>query len=270
MLRILILLLIAPAASAQAPKSYPVPYKLSNTQHIVVRVKINGQGPLNMVIDTGCPVLLISKEGAKKVGLDPKQLLVKLEKLDFEGGLSMDQVPAVLSTPFQIEGMNAMGLPGVELHGLMGASVIAKVRMEIDLTRDRMIWTPTGFEPKQPKTGGKSGSTGLEMVGTLMKVMSVFAGIKPAPPPVPRGFWGMQLEERDGKLQVSSVLPKGPAESAGIQAGDVVTEIEGKKMQSLADFQARTARQVSGFTVRVQIQRAGESKALKMVLGEGL
>ena len=34
-------------------KSYQVPYKLTIPKHIVVRAKINGKGPFNLVLDTG-------------------------------------------------------------------------------------------------------------------------------------------------------------------------------------------------------------------------
>ena len=37
--------------------------------------------------------------------------------------------------------MNGLGLAGVELHGMIGYNVLARYRMEIDFTRDKMTWT---------------------------------------------------------------------------------------------------------------------------------
>ena len=33
-------------------ETYQVPYRLTDTQHILVRAKINGQGPFNFIVDT--------------------------------------------------------------------------------------------------------------------------------------------------------------------------------------------------------------------------
>src|ERR1041385_6499706 len=42
-------------------ESTVVPYRLTDTHHTLVRVKINGKGPFNFVVDTGCPVFLIAE-----------------------------------------------------------------------------------------------------------------------------------------------------------------------------------------------------------------
>ena len=33
--------------------TYEVPYRLAKTKHVMVRVKLNGKGPFNFLIDTG-------------------------------------------------------------------------------------------------------------------------------------------------------------------------------------------------------------------------
>jgi hypothetical protein len=55
-----------------------------------------------------------------------------------------------IETPFQLEGMNGMGLAGVELHGLMGYTVLAKYKMHFDYTKQQMAWTPLKFDPPPP------------------------------------------------------------------------------------------------------------------------
>jgi len=40
--------------------SYEIPYKLTDTKHVMVRVKLNGKGPFNFILDTGAPALIIS------------------------------------------------------------------------------------------------------------------------------------------------------------------------------------------------------------------
>src|ERR1019366_4281832 len=46
-----------------------VPFRLTDTHHTLVRVKINGKGPFNFVVDTGCPVFLIAEPVPEKIGL---------------------------------------------------------------------------------------------------------------------------------------------------------------------------------------------------------
>ena len=46
--------------------------------------------------------------------------------------------------------MNGMGLAGLEIHGLMGYQLLAKYRMEIDFTRDKMTWTELDYKPACP------------------------------------------------------------------------------------------------------------------------
>ena len=64
-----------------------------------------------------------------------------------------------IETPFQLEGINGLGLAGVELHGMIGYNVLARYRMEIDFTRNKMVWTPLDFQPKSAGRPGRKGAT---------------------------------------------------------------------------------------------------------------
>ncbi len=248
-----------------------VPYRLTDTQHVMVRVKINGKGPFNFIVDTGCPVLIVSTPIAKKAGVEPEKGWAILDKLELEGGLAQTKVKARIETPFQLEGMNGMGLAGVELHGLLGYSVIAKYKMEFDFTRDQLKWKPLAFNPPPPQPIGVKGATaGLEMMAGLMKVLTFLSGIKPAPPPVPRGFFGMEMEEKDKIVRVTAVLKESPAATAKLEKGDRIAEIDGVKIESIADVRRKVAPLLPGQSLRVSVQRGAETKDLKITAGEGL
>lgn len=271
-LSLVLLLTIVPLASAQEKAGTTVPFRLSKTQHIVVRCKIDGKGPFNFVVDTGCPVLLISTEAAKKAGLTGEKGKGVIKKLEFEGGLSQDDVTVRIETPFQIEGMNAMGLPGVELHGLMGYTVLAKYRVEIDLVKEKMVWTPLAFDPpplEKLKLREGDGMS-LDMMGGVIKLFARLAGLKPAPPPVPRGFAGLELEEKDKSVRVASVLAGSPAAEAGLKAGDEITAIEKKSVANVEDARRAVSQLIEGREVRVAITRGGEKQTLTLKLAAGL
>src|SRR5438309_1623431 len=185
-----------------------VPYRLTDTHHTLVRVKINGKGPFNFIVDTGCPVFLIAEPVGKKIGLKTEKGWAVLESLEMEGGLELTKVKARVETPFQIEGMNGMGLAGVELHGLMGYTVLARYKMDFDYTKKQMLWSPLRTEPlePQPLKGAKGASAGMEVMIGLVKILTFLSGVGPAPPPQPRGFFGVVLEQQHQDVVVLRVL----------------------------------------------------------------
>jgi peroxiredoxin/mono/diheme cytochrome c family protein len=256
----------------QEAKPRPVAYRLTDTQHVMVRVKINGKGPFNFIVDTGAPILFVATEVGKKLGLDADARgLTVLDKLEFEGGLALEKVKCRVETPFQLEGMNGMGLAGVELHGILGYTVLANFRMEFDFTKDAMRWTPLDWKPPPPQgIGGKGGQGGLEILGTIMKFLGPLMGLQQAGPPERRGFLGVELADKEGAVMVSKVLADSPAAGSGLQAGDRLQEINGKEVKTSADVHRLTATVLVGQLVRITVQRGDNKVALKVTAGEGL
>src|SRR5262249_10639857 len=221
-----------------AGNSYSVPFRLTDSAHIMVRVKINGKGPFNFIVDTGAPLVYISVPAAKKIGLtaEPKTTST-VDRIEIEGGPVQTKFKCLVDTPFQLEGMNALGLAGVELHGILGYSLLAHYKMEIDLTKDRMNWTKLDYKPPAPESLGKAGNTpdGLDALGKLMKFAAAIMGAKGTPDPGLRGFFGMDVEDKDNKVVIRSVLAKCPAAAAGLQPGDVVLAVEKREVNTRAD-----------------------------------
>ena len=60
-----------PHNASQIGKSFQVPYRLTETNHFLVRVRINGKGPFNFLVDSGAPALYVATETAAKIGLKP-------------------------------------------------------------------------------------------------------------------------------------------------------------------------------------------------------
>ena len=178
-----------------------------------------------------------------------------------------------IEDPFQLEGMNGLGLAGAELHGVIGYNILAKFRMEIDFTRDKMTWTELAWEPKAPLgLGGRGGQGGLEIFGSIMKMVGQFLGRKATIEVVPRGFLGLHAEEDDGVAVVKSVLPNGPADAGGLKQGDRIIKFKGRSVYGLDGLQ-RFARNVTAGEKIVVVVRRGEDKKemeLTITVGEGL
>jgi len=214
----------------------------------------------------------VATEVGKKLGLeaDPRGLTV-LDKLEFEGGLALEKVKCRVETPFQLEGMNGMGLAGVELHGILGYTVLANFRMEFDFTKDAMRWTPLDWKPPPPQgIGGKGGQGGLEILGTIMKFLGPLMGLQQAGPPERRGFLGVELADKEGAVMVSKVLADSPAAGSGLQAGDRLQEVNGKEVKTSADVHRLTATILVGQLLRITVQRGDNKVALNITAGEGL
>jgi hypothetical protein len=262
---------------AQEPKKaaqvFQVPYQLTNSLHIMVRAKINGKGPFNFIIDTGAPILFVSTPTGKKLGLASQKGLTTLERFEMEGGVVQTKVKCRVETPFQLEGMNGLGMAGVELHGIIGYAVLAFYRMEIDFTKDAMTWTKLDFAPPKPealKVKGGGGSGGLEIIGGLMKFLGFLAGKKANAEVAPRGYLGIELADANGAVLVTRVLAKSPAAAAGLKAGDRIEQVQSKNVRSSADVHQHAGQITVGQAVRISIIRAGEKREIMVTAGDGL
>jgi hypothetical protein len=261
-----------PPAPKPATDVLQIPYKLTDTQHVLVRAKINGKGPFNFIIDTGAPLLYVSTPVGKKIGLEPdKKGWATLDRFDIEGGASQTNVKCRVETPFQLEGMNSMGLAGVELHGIIGYSVLAHYRMEFDFTRDRLAWTRLDYTPPPPQpVVAKGGTAGIEAMAGLMKLAAFLLGSKGPPERAPRGFLGVQLVELEGAVTVGGALAHGPAAAAGLRAGDRISRVNDKAVAKLADLTRLTSKLAVGDVLRFTVVRGLERMEIAVRAGEGL
>ncbi|MEK7757108.1 MAG: M28 family peptidase, partial [Planctomycetota bacterium] len=72
----------------------------------------------------------------------------------------------------------------------------------------------------------------------------------------------------DGKpgMAVDAVSPEGPAELAGMKAGDRILRIGGKSVANVYDYMAATRNNKAGETVDVLVLRDGQEQTLKVTL----
>jgi len=75
------------------------------------------------------------------------------------------------------------------------------------------------------------------------------------------------LKQAGGAL-VASVEKSSPAAKAGIEAGDVIVAVDGQKIDHSADLSARISDLTPGTEARLDVIRSGESKSLKVVIGD--
>jgi hypothetical protein len=267
-------LCLAPPARADEPakvESFAVPYRLTVPKHILVRARINGKGPFNFILDTGAPALFVSTKVCKQLGIAAdKNGWGTFDRFEIEGGVVLTKAVGRIDDPFQLEGMNSLGLAGCELHGVIGYNILARYRMEIDFTRDKMVWTPLNWQPKDPLGLGGKGGGGVDTMAMMVKFAVTLLGKQEIPEGKPRGFFGIELADKEAPAMVTLVLAESPAARAGFKVGDRLTHVDGTAVRSLADIHAQAARLTPGKEVKVTVQRAGEAVVLSFKTGEGL
>jgi hypothetical protein len=257
----------------KTPLTYEVPYRLTDTKHVMVRIKLNGKGPFNFIIDTGAPALIMTEATAKKAGGKEDGSWTKFDTLEIEGGVKIDDARGLAIDPFQLKGMNSLGLAGVELHGMIGYHILARYKIEYDFTEPKLKWTPVDFkvpDPKRVKIDKDGGQGSLEMIGSLMQMLSAFGGIKPNFNVVPRGFLGAELEAQKDELIVKSVLAGGPADKAGLKPGDRIETAKGKSLTKPEDLLEAVKKLPEGSSLKLSIKRGEDTKDITVELGKGL
>jgi hypothetical protein len=266
------------APDPQIGQSFQVPYRLTDTNHFLVRVRINGKGPFNFLVDSGAPALYIATETAAKIGLKPKKgkFWTPVERLDFEGGARLLDVKARVEDPFQLVGMNALGLPGASIDGILGFTMLARFRLEIDPTRDRMTWTRLGFVPPDPPVphqddGQPAELRAMNALGPIAKGLAFLMGKQPEEQRLPRGFLGLEWTEGhdEDPIRITRVLDGSPAARAELKPGDVLLRVGGKPTRALDAARAALASIRPGDRVALAVRRGDRELDVTITAGEG-
>jgi S1-C subfamily serine protease len=86
----------------------------------------------------------------------------------------------------------------------------------------------------------------------------------------PGGYVGVELEEKEKKVFVKAVLKNSPAEAAGLKAGDRLDEVKGNSIDGMNDVARSFGKAGVGDSVKVTVERGGETKTVTVKLGGGL
>lgn len=252
---------------------YRVPYQLTTTKHVLVRVKMNGKGPFNFVLDTGAPAIFISTEVAKKAGVEPDAKgMGTFAQFEIEGGIKLKDVEAKLEEPFQMAGMNKLNITGIRLDGFMGYTMLARFKITYDFTDTHLLWEELHWNPPPPIGLRQSGKppANVEAMGNLSKFAAGLLGRRPDPVIEYRGFIGIELEDSDQGIRVKRVLPQSPAAQAKVQAGDLLLEFAEKEINTLAELYRLASKHAASKEVNLKVRRGHEEVTLTLQPVKGL
>jgi len=251
----------------------------------------------NHVVDNADEVKVALQDGreftAKVIGKDPKTevAVVKVDAKDLPAleiadsdQIEIGDLVLAVGNPFNIGQTVTMGL------------VSATGRATLGLDYEDFIQTDAAINP------GNSGGALVDAEGRLIGINTAILsrsggnqGIGFAIPvnlardvmsslvtdgKVTRGYLGvmiqdvtpvlarkLELKDQKGAL-VGDVVPKGPADKAGIEAGDIVLEVNGKPVTDSRHLRLQIARVKPGDSVPVKVLRDGSTKKFEVTVKE--
>ena len=266
-----------PAAKDDA-KPQVVKFDLVSSGHFIVKAKVNGKGPYNLIFDTGAPTTLVTPKIAKEAGLSKdatdKPLIplfgmggqVKIK--DFQvGDVKADGVNAMIMNHPTVEAFSeAFKEKYGSIEGIVGFPFFARYKMTVDYKAEEMTFVPSGYKP---------GDVMADLMQTMMASLTAGGGKKPEPRVLaPAGLWGLELakgkSDEDAGIDVKSVLTGGPAADAGLKTGDRILTIDGRWTDTLGDAYQAASFVKPGKKAEVVVKRGGKEVKLTVSPKAGL
>jgi len=251
----------------------------------------------NHVVEGADEVRVALQDGreftAKVIGNDPKSdvAVVKIDAKDLpflkmadSDQIEVGDVVLAIGNPFGIGQTVTSGI------------VSATGRATLGLDYEDFIQTDAAINPGN--SGGALVDTDGRLIGINTAILSRSGGNQGIGFAIPanlardvmeslikdgkvtRGYLGVTIQDitpalaKEFKLKnaagalVGDVVPKGPADKAGLKSGDVVVEFGGKPVRDSRHFRLQVARIKPGESVPVKVLRDGSTKTLNVALKE--
>jgi PDZ domain-containing protein/aspartyl protease len=258
------------AETTKVGRPMKVPFKLLDSKHIVVQVKVNDKGPFRLVFDTGAPMMLLNNKIAKEAGVIKKETsggffnpfgaMGQFSIKDFEmGELKAKDVDCMVMDHPTLAQMAALFGP---IDGIVGFPFFARYRMTVDYQAKELTFQPNDFKP-------------TNIFESLMSLVESPRDQRNAPKILaPSAQWGMVADKssksEEAGIDISKVFEKSPAAKAGLKEGDRLLTLDGRWTDSILDLFEAVSHVKPGQEVAVQISRKGERLELKVTPVSGL
>jgi putative serine protease PepD len=125
-----------------------------------------------------------------------------------------------------------------------------------------------GVNSQIATAGGGNGSVGIGFAVPASTVREVLPQLERGAAPE-HAYLGLATgQSSNGGVQVGQVTAGGPAADAGIQAGDVVTEVDGDQVNDPDDVAQAIEDNEPGDRVEVRVERGGSEQTIEVTLGQ--
>jgi hypothetical protein len=254
-------------------KPVVVPFELVSSGHFIVKVKLNGSGPYNLIFDTGAPTTLISPRIAKDANLlgkaKDKPLIplfgmmgnVKVKEFEVNGVKAEDVGAQIMDHPtvklFSKEYEKTHG----PIEGIVGFPFFSRFKRTVDYAAKTLTFTPNGFVAE-------------DVMQAMMKAVMGASGRQEPKIVAPKALWGFAADKKstddaDG-VDVTDVSPDTPAAKAGLKVGDRLLTLDGRWTDTVADLFTAGSLVTPGQAVTATVTRDGKPVTLKLTPASGL
>jgi hypothetical protein len=256
----------APAkAEAKGKGKVTVPFELLVTDHMVVRARVNGEGPYRMIFDLGAPVTLLSPRAAeasgvvKKGSARPFLFGVRGEeraKTLALGDLTAAGVPVVVIDHPTLRLLGT--ILGRRLDGIIGFTFYTRYRTTIDYAARELTFEPVDFAQTDLLKDLAARLAGPKVARRRVLAPGALFGLTPG-------------EAADGGagVTVATVAADSPADAAGLKPGDLLTSLDGRWTTSAADAYAASSTATPGRPVEAVVVRDGQERTLTITPRDG-
>jgi serine protease Do len=101
----------------------------------------------------------------------------------------------------------------------------------------------------------------------LVKVLDIYRDLKKFGK-VRRGWLGVVMDFKDGKVHIAKVVKNSPAEKAGIRKGDVIKKINGETIKATGEVVKIVGEFKPEQKVKIELSRANTPQSALVVIGE--
>jgi membrane-associated protease RseP (regulator of RpoE activity) len=243
--------LLLSSGKVAGAQRHTAPLELLQSGHLAIQVRINGQGPYRMILDTGSPLTFISTRVARELGVLPPQQNKPAQPPGLAiGGQAVLKTITVGDT--ELKDLNALILdhPIVEalggvfgrLDGIVGFSFFAHFYTTIDYLNALVSFEPVEYQPQDMLNGMM-----LRLLGSSQKERVIAA----------RSLWGLTVAatpQNDG-VAVSRVYRSSAAAAAGFRPGDRIEILDDRWTDTVNDLYEAAALTVANQPVVVKVVR---------------
>jgi putative serine protease PepD len=233
---------------------------------------------------TALKATLVGKDASSDLALlrvDPGSHELTALRLSDDSGLGVGDAVYAIGSPYGLEGTLTSGVISAlhrQITAPNGFSISDAIQTDAELNPGNSggpLLNAAGevigvnaqvYGASQTATGETSGGTGLGFAIPSSTVRRVVSQLREGST-VEHAYLGVGIGDASGGARLGSVAAGGPADDAGLRAGDVVTALDGTRIADGDALAAAVSSHEPGEKVTVRYTRDGASRTATVTLG---